>query len=160
MAAPATANTGLRHGDVVARRFPLVPRPKLPCRALAQRIDRVTQLADQAWQAAGQPLTRAAEACNLAALIASDCGMRCPGLARDLCWRQYGVFAQARIRDEATAKLALQPLINLARLYIRDGDSDAGYQLLEALLDAVRSSRPHLAAGEPGSQPRRARPPR
>jgi hypothetical protein len=82
------------------------------------------QLADQARSTADQALTRAAEACNLAALIASDCGM--PGLARDLCWRQYGVFAQARIRDETTAKLALQPLINLARLHIRDGDGDAG----------------------------------
>jgi hypothetical protein len=142
VAAPATAKTGQRHGDLAARRFPLVPRPKPPCRPLAQRIDRVARLADQASQTAGQPLTRAAEACNLAALIASDCDMT--GLARDLCWRQHRIFAQAGIHDEATAKLALQPLVNLARLHIRDGDGDSGYQLLEALFNAVRSSRPKV----------------
>src|SRR6266436_5439413 len=96
-----------------------------------QRLARVTWLADQASHSAIQPATRAAEACNLAALIASDCGMH--SLARDLCWHQVSAFAQADIQDEATAKLALQPLVNLARLHIRDGDGDAGYQLLESL---------------------------
>jgi hypothetical protein len=67
-----------------------------------------------------------------------------PGLARDLCWHQYRIFAQAGIHDETTAKLALQPLVNLARLHIRDGDGDSGYQLLEALFDAVQSSRPQV----------------
>ena len=137
MAAPAHNGTGQPH-DVAARRFPLIPHPKPACRPLTERINRVTKLASQAGSTSSQPLIHAAEACNLAALIASDCGT--PSLARDLCWQQYQAFAQARISDETTGKLALQPLINLARLHIRDGDGDRGYHLLESLYHAVRSS--------------------
>ena len=90
MAAPATASPGQRHGDLAARQFPLVPRPRTACRPLAERIDRVARLADQAGHAAGDAQLHAAEAFNLAALIASDCAM--PGLARDLCWRQFDVL--------------------------------------------------------------------
>jgi hypothetical protein len=57
----------------------------------------------------------------------------------DLCWQQFEVFLTARPFDAATAKLALQPLINLGRLLIRDGDGIAAYQLLEALFDAVKA---------------------
>lgn len=41
---------------------------------------------------------------------------------------------------ENTAKLILQPLVNLARLRIRGGDADAGRQILQSLYDAARSS--------------------
>jgi len=141
MAAPMRTETGQLH-DLAARRFPLVPHPKPACRPLTQRIERVAWLASQASSPSSQTLIHAAEACNLAALIASDCGT--PSLARYLCWQQYRAFAQARISDETTGKLALQPLINLARLHVRDGDSDSGYHLLESLYNAVRSSQPQV----------------
>ena len=48
-----------------------------------------------------------------------------PGLARDLCWHQFDAFATAGPYGEATAKIALQPLVNLARLRIRDGDDSS-----------------------------------
>lgn len=62
-----------------------------------------------------------------------------PALARNICWRQAEIFLAFRSFNEATAKLALQPLINLGRLLIRDGDSTAAYRLLDALFEAVRS---------------------
>lgn len=146
MAAPATASPGQHHGDPTARQFPLVPRPRTACRPLTERIDRVARLADHAARAADDAPLHAAEAFNLAALIASDCAM--PGLARDLCWRQFDVFATAGPCGETTAKFALQPLVNLARLHIRDGDGDAGYQLLESLYDGARASRTQADIGD------------
>jgi hypothetical protein len=105
---------------MAAERFPLLPLPKPVCRALETRIALVRECADMASQGTEDPLVRAAEAQNLAALIASDCGL--PELARDLCWQQFEVFLTVRPLNTATAKLALQPLINLARLLIRAGD--------------------------------------
>ena len=56
---------------------------------------------------------------NLAALILSDCGL--PDLARSLCWRQFDTLQTvARPDDPTSAQLALQPLINLARLDMRN----------------------------------------
>lgn len=130
-----------------ARRFPLAPRPKPPCRPLEQRLDRATRLASHAQASDPGATLRAAEACNLAALIASDCAM--PDLARDLCWQHFDAYATAGPYDEAGAKLALQPLVNLARLRIRDGDG--GYQLLQAPYDAVRSRGQAVIDGRPVS---------
>lgn len=123
--------------SMAAERFPLIPRPKPVCRALEARVARVRELADLAGQGANESLVRAAEAHNLAALIVSDCGL--PELARDLCWQQFEVFLTVRPLNTAMAKLALQPLINLARLLVRDGDGTAAYQVLEALFEAIKS---------------------
>jgi hypothetical protein len=60
-----------------------------------------------------------------------------PALARELCWRQFDLFATSGPYDQATAKLALQPLINLGRLHTRDGHGTAAYQLHEALFQAA-----------------------
>jgi hypothetical protein len=124
---------------VAARRFPLAPRPKPPCRPLTERLARVARLAGQVADDADAPL-RAAGACNLAALIASACAM--PDLARVLCWAQFDAYQAARPAPcgETTAKLILQPLVNLARLRIRAGEADAGRQILQSLYDAARSS--------------------
>lgn len=122
---------------MAAERFPLIPRAKPVCRALEARVARVRERADLASRHTDESLVLAAEAHNLAALIMSDCGL--PDLARDLCWQQFEVFLTARPRNAAIAKLALQPLINLGRLLIRDGDGDAAYQLLEALFHGLKS---------------------
>lgn len=118
------------------RRFPLVARPRPACQRLSTRAAEVTRLAHAAQAAAGAAsLSLAAEAHNKAALIASDCGL--PGLARDLCWRQFRIYQRAAPLEAATAKLALQPVVNVARLAIRDGDGQGAYQLLDTLYQAI-----------------------
>ncbi|MGD6751948.1 hypothetical protein [Streptomyces sp. BH105] len=82
-------------------------------------------------------MTSATVALNKAALIASDCGM--PDLARTLCWRHAEVFLRARPLGAQEARYALEPLVNLARLRIRDGDGPGAYHLLDSLNRAVRS---------------------
>ncbi|GAA4612833.1 hypothetical protein GCM10023195_55270 [Actinoallomurus liliacearum] len=133
----STAGTARDLKAIAAERFPLVPRPKPVCRSLQARVARVCERAHLAAQGADEPLIRAAEAHNLAALIASDCGL--PELAHSLCWRQFDVFLTASSLDAGTARIALQPLINLARLRIRDGDGITAYRMLDALFNAVRS---------------------
>jgi hypothetical protein len=123
--------------DLVKQRFPLLPRSKPVCRSLTDRINRVHRQADLASQHTDDSLLRAAEAHNLAALIVSDCGMS--ALARDLCWRQFDIFATNGPYDQATAKLTLQPLVNLGRLHTRDGNGTAAYQLHEALFQAAQT---------------------
>jgi hypothetical protein len=128
----------------VAPRFPLVPRPRPRCKALDIRIAQVRDLARAAAQDTDAALVRAAEAHNLAALIVSDCGL--PDLARDLCWRQFDLLCtRARPGDGRTAQLALQPIINLARLRIRHGDGDGAYRLLSTLLRTAKA-RTHTVA--------------
>ncbi len=141
MTAPSEEKTGSGKASMpdlramAADRFPLLPRAKPVCRALETRVARVRELARLASHRTEESLVRAAEAHNLAALIASDCGL--PEPAHDLCQRQYEAFRARRPLDMATAKLALQPLINLGRLLIRAGDGTTAYELLEALFRAV-----------------------
>jgi hypothetical protein len=135
--------------DLMAQRFPLLPRTKPVCRALDVRVARVRELAHLADQRTGESLVRAGETFNLAALIMSDCGM--PALAQTLCWQQFDVFASSRTYDAATAKLALQPLVNLGRLAIRDGHGTAAYQLLSKLFEAVTSQSDAVIDGRPVS---------
>jgi hypothetical protein len=72
--------------------FSLVPCPRPRCLPLRVRDAELAALADQAAQGTAQQCgTRAAEVLNKAALAASDCGL--PGLARDLCRRQYETLA-------------------------------------------------------------------
>lgn len=122
---------------MTAERFPLIPRAKPVCRALEARVAQVRQRAHQASRRTDQSLVRAAEAHNFVALIMSDCGL--PNRARELCWQQFEIFLTVRPLNAATAKLALQPLINLGRLLIRDADGTAAYELLEALFEAIKS---------------------
>jgi hypothetical protein len=134
---PDQAPPTLELRDTVARRFPLVPRARPACPALDIRVAQVRDLARAAAQHTSESLARAAEAHNLTALIMSDCGL--PALARTLCWQQFDVLRTARPATAATAKLALQPIINLSRLRTRDGDGAGADHLLDALFEAIRS---------------------
>ncbi|PZT76065.1 MULTISPECIES: hypothetical protein [unclassified Streptomyces] len=118
----------------IARRFPLVPRPRPACLPLAERVQEIHDLARSAEQ--NGDLGTCAAALNRAALIASDCGL--PDLARDLCWRHAEIFLRAQPLGAQEARYALEPLVNLARLNIRDGDGEGAYQLLDALNQAVK----------------------
>lgn len=83
-----------------------------------------------------QRVARASGVLNFAALIASAVGL--PDLAADLCWRHYQIFAEARSLDQDIAVMALMPVVNIARLLIRVGSSNAAYQVLQQLYRAAR----------------------
>jgi hypothetical protein len=122
----------------LARRFPLIARARPACPPLPERVAEVAGLARAALARTDRgALSLAASAHNKAALIASDCGL--PALARALCWRQVEVYLRAQPLDAQAAQFALEPVVNLARLLIRDGDYDAAFRLLDTLFHAVRS---------------------
>lgn len=124
-----------RLNDLAACRFPLVARSQVISRPLPTRIGQIETRTAQAQRGGPDAVLRAAEALNLAALLASDVGI--PGLADDLCRRQFDLIHKARPFPAATAKLALQPIINLARLHTRAGDGRTAFQLLHDLFAAV-----------------------
>ena len=128
--------------------FPLVRRSRPPGLPLKTRIDELLDLAAQPPTGdAHHQMTQAAEICNKAALIASDCGL--PDLARSLCWSQHQLFAQARPLPASAAKLALQPLLNLPRQLIREGNGNGAYAMLEALFHAARHQTDTMINGRP-----------
>lgn len=134
------------YAEGVARRFPLVSRSKPPGRSLEERIVALDQTlrvpADADMYA---QLVRASETLNVAALIASDCGV--PELASRLCWEHYAIFDVARPLPFKVAKLALQPVLNIPRQMIREGDGAGAYAVLVALLDAARRKATALVEG-------------
>lgn len=118
----------------VARRFPLLGRPRPACPALA---DRVTEVVEAAAAARHTPdgMSEAAHALNKAALIASDCGL--PDLARQWCWRHINVYRQLDSLTVTHAAYLLEPVLNLARLQIRARDGQPAMQLLRVMHKAV-----------------------
>lgn len=125
------------NSDAIARRFPLIARSRPPGRCLDKRITEFREIMRESGAADDHMLmTRAGEVCNKAALIASDCGA--VDFARNLCWRQHEVFDAARPLPTQAAKLALQPVLNIPRQLIREGDGDTAYQMLDQLYQAAR----------------------
>jgi len=118
-----------------ARRFPLVARTRPACVPLAQRV---AGLCDRAREAARTgDLTEAAAVHNQAALIASDCGL--PDLARQWCHQQVNIYLRARPLGQQVARLTLEPITNLARLYIREDQGERAFALMDTLFTAVSS---------------------
>ncbi len=119
----------------IARRFPLMPRPRPACAPLHQRV---ADLRDRAHTTERDSDMGAASAVhNLAALLASDVGL--PDLARQWCHRHAMVYLRARPLGAKAAIRALELLVNLARLHIRDGNGEHAFTLLDALYTAVTS---------------------
>ncbi|WP_414942712.1 hypothetical protein [Amycolatopsis sp. cmx-11-51] len=117
--------------------FPLIPRARPQCRTLERRVDEIRQLARVAPENPTEDrISTAAEAHNKAALVLSDCGL--DDLAQQLCWQQFSIFHTAWPLPERSAKLALQPVVNLGRLLIRTGHYDRAYQLFVNVFEAVR----------------------
>ncbi|WP_019901919.1 hypothetical protein [Salinispora arenicola] len=117
----------------LAQRFPLVARTRPPCTALPTRITALAALANRAGR--DGDLTAASRVHNQAALIASDCAQT--ELARTWCHRHAHAYLDKAPRDTTTARHALEPLVNLARLHTRAGDGDAALALLRTLYQAV-----------------------
>ncbi|MEV4210166.1 hypothetical protein [Micromonospora sp. NPDC049662] len=116
------------------RRFPLVARPRPIAKPVAARIDDLCALADRAQRE--DDLSAASAVLNQAALIASDCGQA--ELARRWCHDHANAYLlPARPLGAQAARHALEPLVNLARLHIRDGNGDAAHRILASLFQAV-----------------------
>jgi hypothetical protein len=116
-----------------AQRFPLLPRARPACAPLAARVEELTELARTAVHNADTAAASAVH--NRAALLASDCGL--PELARTWCHRHARLYLDLVPLGGKSARCALEPLINLARLQIRAGRGEAAYQLLTGLYQAV-----------------------
>ncbi|MEH1128365.1 hypothetical protein [Micromonospora sp. CPCC 206061] len=115
----------------VTRRFPLIARRRPVCTPLTQRIVDLQERAVLARERGD--VTSATGVFNLAALLASDCGM--PNLARTWCHR----LANLALDHDHDPRHALEPVVNIARLHIRAGDGPAAWDLLEALFQAIDS---------------------
>lgn len=113
----------------VIRRFPLIARPRPVCTPLPYRVADLCERAIRARDTGD--VTEATAVFNLAALLASDCGL--PDLARSWCHR----LARAALGNDHDPRHGLEPIVNLARLHIRSGDGAAAWTLLETLLRAV-----------------------
>ncbi|MEW2330593.1 hypothetical protein AB0880_22600 [Micromonospora chersina] len=127
------------------RRFPLVDRPRPAAKALSIRVDDLCALADRA--ARESDLAAASAVYNQAALIASDCGQ--PELARQWCHQHAGAYLRTLPLGAQAARHALEPLVNLARLHIRDSNGDGALGLLSDLFQAVSSRTDTLIDGHP-----------
>ena len=78
-------------GDPAALRWlPLAGWSRMPCPPLPARTARISEILN----GNGSPLGIASHALNMAALLASDCGM--DDLARDLCRRQIQPYLRLR----------------------------------------------------------------
>ncbi|WP_218011188.1 hypothetical protein [Herbidospora mongoliensis] len=102
---------------------------------MSARITALAELADRAAQDGDR--TTASRVHNQAALIASDCGQ--PDLARAWCHRHALAYLAGPVDDSQTARNALEPLVNLARLHTRAGSGDAAVALLDDLYQSVLS---------------------
>ncbi|MGW2539686.1 hypothetical protein ACWC5I_02125 [Kitasatospora sp. NPDC001574] len=119
----------------LARRFPLVARTRPVCTPLERRV---ADLADRARRAAHEhDLAEAALVHNRAALLASDAGL--PDLARTWCHRQANAYLRSHPLGAQGARHALEPLTNLARLHIREGEGEQAFLLVDTLYTAVSS---------------------
>ncbi|MFG6197800.1 hypothetical protein [Nonomuraea sp. JJY05] len=130
----------------IARRFPLVDRPRPAYPPIEERINEITRLAADA-DRSDEPLPVVAQALNKAALIASDCGL--PDLARELCWRQVGPYRSAERLTIQQARHMLEPVVNLARLRIRADDAAAAWSLLNTLHHALKANTDPVIEGIP-----------
>lgn len=117
----------------IAQRFPLVARPRPACPPLAERIAQLRETARTARTDGNRALAAAVQ--NKAALIASDCGLH--DLARILCWQHFDAYLPGWPLEAPTARYALEPLVNIARLLIRARDANGAHHLLGALFHAV-----------------------
>ncbi|WP_219508970.1 hypothetical protein [Nonomuraea ceibae] len=121
----------------IAARIPLVCRTKPPGKPLPERIADLTALSIEPAGADHRDLVaRACGVLNISALIASDAAL--PDLAATLCWRQHKVFAEAGDLPQDIAVMSLMPLINIARMLIREGDGKAAYEILDQLYRAAQ----------------------
>ncbi|MFY1597338.1 hypothetical protein [Micromonospora sp. WMMD737] len=123
--------------SAIAARFPLIPRKRPPAKPLDARVNRLTALAETAYRK--RDPEKASMVFNGAALVASDCGDA--KLARAWCHQHANLYLSQAPLNGHTARFALEPVINLARLRIRDGDGDGAHRLLTDLHTAIAANK-------------------
>jgi hypothetical protein len=140
--------TGRGDTERAVARFPLVQQRRFRCTDLETRVRTVRECARSCHEPANSHdrINLACTAWNLAALIAADCGV--PGLAVDLCRRQFQMFQAAWPLSGKTAIASLQPLVNLTRLTRRAGSPDGAYRELDQIERAFRAGGDALIHGE------------
>ncbi|MCK9871329.1 hypothetical protein MRI28_17080 [Nocardiopsis dassonvillei] len=99
---------------------------------MRERVGELARLADTAHQ---NP-TQASAVLNQAALLASDVGL--PELARTWCHAHAHARFAALPGTGKEAIAALEPVVNLARLRIREGDGNGALHLLETVFSGVQ----------------------
>jgi hypothetical protein len=119
--------------ETIAARFPLVARPRPVCTPLPQRVAAIGELASAA--ARTNNTASATAVFNLAALLASDCGL--PDLSREWCHRLARICLSRQPQDAQQAIHSLEPIVNLARLRTRANDGVTAWSILEDLYRAV-----------------------
>ncbi|MEZ0070257.1 hypothetical protein ABIA32_006309 [Streptacidiphilus sp. MAP12-20] len=124
-------------------RFPLIARIRPACPPLPDRVARLVTRAEEA--AATGDLRSASVVLNQAALLASDVGV--PDLARRLCIDHATAFLDACPLPGREAMYGLEPMVNLARLRIRDQRPDEGRTYLLAMYAAVTDNTPATLDG-------------
>jgi hypothetical protein len=123
--------------SAIASRFPLICRAKPLGLPLSERIAALIESAiDPAGADLHDQVARASGVINVASLIASDAGMR--DLAWDMCWRHYNIYAAAKHFEPGTATMAMQPMVNIPRLLIRDGQGELAHEALTGLYRAAQ----------------------
>src|SRR5689334_16485922 len=109
--------------------FPLLGRPRPACPALDTRVREIADIARAADQHGTKALHDAAHVLNKAALLASDIGR--PDAARRLCLQHLDLYRTAnRPLTFVQARYMLEPVVNLARLHIRNGSPQPALRIL------------------------------
>ncbi|GAA1834000.1 hypothetical protein [Actinomadura chokoriensis] len=122
---PRTQKKALRYLPLLGRRHPVCP-------PLPERVQEIIDLACIAERQDANALHSAAHALNKAALLASDNGLSRE--ARQLCWQHIDVYRPAGHRlTTLQARYMLEPVVNLARLHIRDRDPEAALRILKEM---------------------------
>ena len=127
------------HPTRAAAHFPLVPRPRPAARPPADRIGELAATARELRDGA-EAMEAVARVFNRTALLYSDLGMA--EEARRLCWEHADIYTGAYPLDGCTARMSLEPVVNLARLAIRAGEGARGHRILHALHEGAAQARP------------------
>ncbi|WP_230415869.1 hypothetical protein [Micromonospora tarapacensis] len=122
----------------IATRFPLIARKRPPAKPLDARVMRLAGLAETAHRE--HDPEKASMVFNGAALVASDCADA--ELADIWCHRHANLYLSHTLLNGYTARFALEPVVNIARLRIRAGDGESAHRLLTDLYQAVVNSDP------------------
>lgn len=124
-------------------RFPLVPRKRPLAKPLEARVARLVGLAENAHR--DRDAHTASIVFNGAALVASDCADA--ELARVWCRRHAALYLNHAPLDSHTARYALEPVVNLARLHVRVGNGAVAHRILTDLYHVITSNTPAVIDG-------------
>ncbi|WP_331461608.1 hypothetical protein [Streptomyces paludis] len=122
--------------DSLARRFPLVARPRPTYLPLPQRVQALSELANTAINQNNPSI--ASTVYNQAALLASDVGTL--AIARTMCHQHTTAYLHAAPLNATAAIRALEPVVNVGRLQLRARQADDARHRLLILFNAATTA--------------------